>query len=67
MKKGFDTEKYIQIQKKEILKRMKKFDRLYLEVGGHLAYDGHASRILPGYAPKPKLKLLKTLGKLEII
>lgn len=67
MKKGFDTEKYIQIQKKEILKRMKKFDRLYLEVGGHLAYDGHASRILPGYAPKTKLKLLKTLGKLEII
>jgi len=67
MKRGFDTEKYIKAQKKEILKRMKKFDRLYLEVGGHLAYDGHASRVLPGYDPKTKLKLLKDLGKLEII
>ena len=67
MKRGFDTEKYIRAQKKEILKRMKKFDRLYLEFGGHLCYDGHASRVLPGYNPKTKLKLLKTLGKLEII
>lgn len=67
MKRGFDTGKYIRAQKKEILKRMKRFDRLYLEVGGHLAYDGHASRVLPGYHPKTKLKLLKTLGKLEII
>ena len=67
MKKGFDTEKYIRAQKKEILKRMKKFDRLYLEIGGHLAYDGHASRVLPGYDPKTKLKLLKTLGKIEIV
>ena len=67
MKRGFDTSKYIRAQKKEILKRMKRFERLYLEVGGHLAYDGHASRVLPGYHPKTKLKLLKTLGKLEII
>ena len=67
MKRGFDTEKYIHAQKKEILKRMRNFDRLYLEVGGHLAYDGHASRVLPGYNPKTKLKLLKELGKLEII
>ena len=67
MKRGFDTEKYVRAQKKEILKRMKKFGRLYLEVGGHLAYDGHASRVLPGYNPRTKLRLLKTLGKLEII
>ncbi len=67
MERGFDTDKYIRAQKKEILKRMKKFDRLYLEVGGHLAHDGHASRVLPGYDSKTKLKLLKTLGKLEII
>ncbi|MCK5624816.1 DUF1846 family protein [Candidatus Pacearchaeota archaeon] len=67
MKRGFDTEKYLSVQKKEILKRMKKFDRLYLEIGGHLTYDGHASRVLPGYNPKTKLKLLKTLRKLEII
>jgi len=67
MKKGFDTKKYILAQKEEIFKRTKKFDRLYLEFGGHLPYDGHASRVLPGYNPKTKLKLLKTLGKLEII
>jgi len=67
MERGFDIKKYLSAQKKEILKRMKKFDRLYLEVGGHLAYDGHASRVLPGYPPKTKLKLLKELGKLEII
>ena len=67
MKRGFNTERYINAQKREILKRMSKFDRLYLEVGGHLAYDGHASRVLPGYNPKIKLKLLNTLGKLEII
>jgi uncharacterized protein (UPF0371 family) len=67
MKRGFDTDKYIRAQKREISKRMKNFDRLYLEVGGHLPYDGHASRVLPGYDPKTKLKLLKTLGKLEII
>ena len=67
MKRGFDTSKYIRAQKKEILNRIKKFDRLYLEFGGHLCYDGHASRVLPGYNPKTKLKLLKTLGKLEII
>jgi len=67
MKRGFDTKKYILAQKKEILNRVKKFDRLYLEFGGHLCYDGHASRVLPGYPPKTKLKLLKTLGKLEII
>ncbi len=63
MKRGFNTSKYIEIQKKEILKRMNKFNRLYLEVGGHLCYDGHASRVLPGYDPKTKLKLLKNLKK----
>ncbi len=67
MKRGFDTKKYLKAQKKDILKRLKKFERLYLEVGGHLSYDGHASRVLPGYLPNTKLKLLKTLGKLEII
>ena len=67
MKKGFDTKKYIKIERREILKRMKRFERLYLEVGGHLAYDGHASRVLPGYRPDTKLRLLKTLGKLEIV
>jgi len=71
MRKGFNTIKYLQIQKREILKRVKKFDRLYLEVGGHLFYDGHASRVLPGYNPKTKVELLQTLskklGKFDII
>ncbi len=65
MKKGFDTRKYLQIQKHEVLNRIKTFDRLYLEIGGHLTYDGHASRVLPGYNPKTKLKLLKELSNLE--
>lgn len=65
MKRGFDTSKYIAIQKREILKRMRKFQRLYLEVGGHLTYDGHASRVLPGYDPKTKLKLIKSLSKIR--
>jgi len=67
MKRGFDAKKYLQIQKEEILKRLQNFDRLYLEVGGHLCYDGHASRVLPGYDPKTKLRLLKSLPDSEII
>src|SRR3989344_7196523 len=67
IKKGFDTDKYIVLQKKEVLKRAKRFDRLYLEFGGHLCYDGHASRVLPGYRPKTKIELLREIKDLEII
>jgi uncharacterized protein (UPF0371 family) len=67
MKKGFDTEKYLHIQELEIIKRAKKYPRFYLEFGGHLIYDGHASRVLPGYNPETKLKLLKDLSKIEKI
>jgi len=67
MKKGFDTLKYIEIQKQEILKRVFKYNRFYLEVGGHLTYDGHASRVLPGYDPRTKLKLIESLGDTEIL
>lgn len=67
VKKGFDTDKYLILQKKEILKRAAKFNRLYLEFGGHLCYDGHASRVLPGYRPKLKIELLKNIKDLEII
>lgn len=67
MKKGFDTSKYIQIQISEILNRLNKYDKLYLEVGGHLIYDGHASRVLPGYNPKTKLLLLRKLSKTDDI
>jgi len=63
MKTGFNTSEYIEIQRLEILKRVNKYDKLYLEVGGHLIYDGHASRVLPGYNPKTKILLLKELSK----
>jgi uncharacterized protein (UPF0371 family) len=59
---AFDNEKYLQEQKSEILERMKKFDsKLYLEFGGKLLYDYHASRVLPGYDPNIKMRLLQTL------
>jgi len=59
---AFDNEKYLQEQKSEILERMKKFDnKLYLEFGGKLLFDYHASRVLPGYDPNIKMRLLQTL------
>ncbi|MDH3353052.1 MAG: DUF1846 domain-containing protein [Nanoarchaeota archaeon] len=67
MKKGFDSQIYIQSQTAEILKRVRKFDRLYLEFGGKLCYDNHASRVLPGYKTTTKVELLKKLGPLRII
>ena len=67
MIKGFDSERYIDAQSKEILKRVNMYDRLYIEFGGHLTYDGHASRVLPGYNPKTKINLLSALGKIQII
>ena len=67
--KGFDNEKYLFEQSKAILERVKKFDhKLYLEFGGKLCFDYHAARVLPGYDPRVKLRLLKMLGdKIEII
>ena len=59
---AFDNEKYIQEQISEILERAKKFDnKLYLEFGGKLLFDYHASRVLPGYDPNVKLRLLQAL------
>lgn len=66
-KKGFDSKKYIQAQTISILKRINEFDKLYLEFGGKLTYDGHASRVLPGFNPMTKINLLKNLGDFEII
>ena len=58
----FDNEKYVREQAAEILERMKKFDnKLYLEFGGKLFYDYHASRVLPGYDPNIKMRLLQQL------
>ena len=59
---GFDNEKYLEAQSSAILERAKFFNnKLYLEFGGKLAYDMHAARILPGYAPNVKIQLLQRL------
>ena len=68
MKKGFDNKKYIKIQSKKIKDRIKLFDKLYLEIGGKLFDDYHASRVLPGFEPDVKINILKELkDDLEII
>jgi uncharacterized protein (UPF0371 family) len=67
MKRGFDTAKYIRAQSAEILKRVRKFKRLYLEFGGKLIYDDHAFRVLPGYEETAKAKILKKLRNFEIV
>ncbi len=62
MKKGFDNEKYLKIQSEEIKKRIALFDsKLYLEFGGKLFDDFHASRVLPGFDPNSKIKILQEL------
>jgi len=67
MKKGFNSKKYIEAQTTEINNRIKKFKKLYLEVGGHLIHDNHAARVLPGYEKSTKIKLIKKLAPLDII
>ena len=70
MKKlGFDNEKYLQMQSEQIQNRISQFDnKLYLEFGGNLFDDFHASRVLPGFAPDSKLKmLLKLKDEAEIV
>ena len=63
MKIGFDNEKYLQMQSEHIRERISHFDnKLYLEFGGKLFDDYHASRVLPGFAPDSKLKLLMQLS-----
>jgi Uncharacterized protein conserved in bacteria len=58
----FDNETYLEEQTSEILKRVKMFDnKLYLEFGGKLLYDYHAARVLPGYDPNIKMRLLSEL------
>ena len=59
---GFNNEKYLKEQTKAILERVKKFDnKLYLEFGGKIIYDMHASRVLPGFDPCVKMRLLQKL------
>ncbi len=59
---GFDNEKYVELQSEHIRDRIAKFGgKLYLEFGGKLFDDFHASRVLPGFKPDSKLKMLLTL------
>lgn len=69
MKTGFDNEKYLKMQSEHIRQRIEQFDhKLYLEFGGKLFDDYHASRVLPGFAPDSKLLMLKQLSdQAEII
>ena len=68
MKKGFNNEKYVEIQSKKIKEKIKQFDKLYLEFGGKLFDDYHASRVLPGFEPDSKIKMLLELKDItEII
>ena len=62
MKIGFDNDKYLAMQSEHIRDRIKKFDnKLYLEFGGKLFDDYHASRVLPGFQPDSKLQMLLQL------
>ena len=63
MKTGFDNQKYLHMQSEHIKERISQFgDKLYLEFGGKLFDDYHASRVLPGFAPDSKLKMLMQLS-----
>ncbi|MBE7012141.1 MAG: DUF1846 domain-containing protein [Ruminococcaceae bacterium] len=66
---GFDNEKYLHLQSQHIRERISKFGgKLYLEFGGKLFDDFHASRVLPGFEPDSKLKMLLQLkDKVEIV
>lgn len=66
---GFDNEKYLKEQTSAILERLSLFEgKLYLEFGGKLLFDYHAARVLPGFDPNVKMKLLQKLkDKADII
>ncbi|MDO4290146.1 MAG: DUF1846 domain-containing protein [Eggerthellaceae bacterium] len=62
MQRGFDNDKYIQLQAERIRERISQFGgKLYLEFGGKLFDDYHASRVLPGFEPDSKIRMLKSL------
>lgn len=66
---AFDNEKYLSLQSEKIVERINLFNnRLYLEFGGKLFDDNHASRVLPGFLPDSKVKMLSKLKeKVEIV
>lgn len=69
MRTGFDNEKYQRIQSEHIKERISRFDgKLYLELGGKLFDDHHASRVLPGFLPDSKLRMFQKLSdSIEIV
>lgn len=69
MRKAFDSEKYLNLQRDKILERIHMFDgKLYMEFGGKMFEDFHASRVLPGYEPNNKIRLLTELrDQVELI
>ena len=68
MKIGFDHDKYTRMQSEHILERIEKFGgKLYLELGGKLFDDFHASRVLPGFQPDSKMQMLLRLKEQEEI
>lgn len=68
-KTGFDNEKYLKEQTAAILERVNRFNnKLYLEFGGKLLYDYHAARVLPGFDPNIKMRLLQKMrDKIDVI
>ena len=65
---AFNNDRYIELQKEAILKRASSFHKLYLEVGGKLFDDYHASRVLPGFNPNNKINILLSLKeKSEVV
>ncbi len=67
--RGFDNDKYLREQTNAILERVKQLgNKLYLEFGGKLCFDYHAARVLPGYDPNVKIRLLQQLkDKIDIV
>jgi uncharacterized protein (UPF0371 family) len=66
---GFDNERYLREQTSAILERVNRFNnKLYLEFGGKILYDYHAARVLPGFDPNVKMRLLQILkDKIDVI
>lgn len=68
MEVGFDNKKYTKLQSEKIKEKIARFDKLYMEFGGKLFDDYHASRVLPGFEPDSKVKMLCELKDItEII
>ena len=65
--KGFDSEKYLKLQSEHISERISKFGKLYLEFGGKLFDDMHASRVLPGFLPDNKIVMLESIRDTDTV